>query len=117
MKKECASDSWPASPTSRFSPRAATMAAKAKTPTCSQKASRKNGATSPTATTARRARSPGRGVPRQADGPNHGRPASASSGVSDTGCLRRPEQAGGADEEDTDHHDVGHDRAEALSEE
>src|SRR5688500_2666618 len=118
-KKACASDSWPLVPTSRLRPIAPMIAPPAANPVRSPDSSTKTGAMN-SSTRASSSR-PLRRLNRRR-GPDAGAGGAISSPsvavmVSDTGELLRPEQAGRADEQDEDHHDVRDDVAEASSEE
>src|SRR6476660_5425187 len=89
-------DSWPAVPTRSVSPTAPMAVAITNRPSCSQKSWSTSGSAS--ATTSRPARPSRRGR-------------------SDTDRLLAAEQTLGPHEQDDDHHDVGHDLAEAAAEE
>src|SRR5260370_16310468 len=122
-KKECARDSCPAPPTSRVSPSAAIIAAKAKPPSCSQKswpsASKVPSASGKRAT---RASSPAREISESR--PERAWATAASAALSrllvatsDTGGLTGAEEPSRAHQQHGHHHDVGHHLVEAASEE
>src|SRR5919112_4059723 len=97
MKNACASESCPVTPTSSVSPMAAIAADIAKRPVCSQKPSRKYGATSSATSSAISAV----------------RPASRS----DTVDLRRSEEPRRPPQQDEQQHDVGDDLAQPAAQE
>src|ERR1700704_5782843 len=119
-KKECASDSCPAPPTSRVSPRAAIIAAKAKPPSCSQKSwpsalkvpsARGKRAISTTSPTRRSSeRRPVRTVATAASAEL----SRLLTATSDTGRLTGAEEAGGPHQQHRHHHHVGHHLVESA---
>src|SRR4051794_14376972 len=117
-KNACARDSCPVVPTSRFSPMAPTIAPNTANPVRSQNSSTYSGATrssrSRTPTTISRVRDRrGATVDRGAGDA----PRTCVAVDSDTGQLLRPEEAGRADQQHDDHHDVRDDVAEPAAEE